>query len=107
MLSILQFFDLGGGGPVPQDEAPPTFACTWCNHEFGTKRGLGVHSRAAHPAEFYEANVPVRVKARWMEAEAHLLAMQEAAMLAKNPGVKNINQHLLRVFPQRPLEAIK
>lgn len=47
------------------------------------------------------------MKARWTEAEDHLLALQEATILAENPEVRNINQHLFSIFPHRTLEAIK
>ena len=56
----------GGGGEAG-------WVCDLCDRAFRTKRGLGVHRRAAHAAEFHAARMEEHlanaVKVRWVDEE--------------------------------------
>lgn len=80
-----------------------TFECSVCHRQFTTKTGLGVHNRRAHPVAHNEAINIERTKRQWTDEEVRLLAASEAKAI----GVKNINQHLAKIYPHRSLEAIK
>ena len=79
--------------------------CMDCGRTFGTRTGLGVHRRRAHPLAFHASNIPLRVKARWDEEEVYTMAVREAQLV--HDGVKFVNQALVQFVPGRSLEAIK
>ena len=83
--------------------------CDLCDRAFKTKRGLGVHRRAAHAAEFHAARVEERltnaVKVRWVDEEVEVVARAEAVLL--RGGARYVNDSLAQEFPERSLEAIK
>ena len=85
------------------------WVCDLCNRVFKTKRGVGVHRRAAHAVEFHAARVEERltnaVKVRWVDEEVEALARAEAVLL--RGGARYINASLAQEFPERSLEAIK
>lgn len=89
------------------EEEVVTFKCDVgnCTREFGTKIGLGVHKKSAHPVEANEAIDTSRKRARWNIEEVTLLAKAEAK--ATREGVGYMNLHLEGLFPERSLEAIK
>jgi len=82
------------------------FRCEYCPEEFRTKRGLGVHVVRAHPLAANSAVDVERVKARWSAKEISLMARAEATATSAGE-VLFMNQHLLQLFPNRSLEAIK
>lgn len=86
---------------------PDYFTCAIFDRTFNSKRGLGVHSRSAHPEEYHLQNLPNPVKPRWTEAEAYLLASHEASILTNFPNIKIINQRLHELIPSRSFETIK
>ena len=77
--------------------------CDLCDRAFGTKRGLGVHRRAAHAVQFNADRVEERlanaVKVRWVDEEV------EAVLL--RGGARYANASLAQEFPERSMEAIK
>lgn len=77
-----------------------------CIREFGSKIGLGLHRRRAHPIEANEAIDTNRKRARWNEEEVKLLAKAEAKAIREGVGVY-MNMHLDGLFPGRTLESIK
>lgn len=94
----------------PQAEAntnrrEESFVCELCNRPFNTTIGLGVHRRRAHPVESNQEIVVDRRKKRWTDEEDARMAKEEAR--ANRNGVRFVNQHLLKAFPSRTLEAIK
>ena len=75
---------------VPESVAPEPQAaqghececmCVDCGRTFGTRTGLGVHRRRAHPLVFHASNLPLRVKARWDDEEVYAMAVREAQLI--------------------------
>lgn len=81
------------------------FVCETCSRSFGSKIGLGVHKRHAHPIVANEQVEVDRVKKRWTAEERSVIVRSEAK--ATLEGVRFINQHLANIFKDRTLEAIK
>lgn len=79
--------------------------CTFCSSEFRTNRGLGQHIRRTHPIEANNAIDIERVKPRWSAEETRILANEECTAIITK--VHFINKHLVNIFPDRSLEAIK
>lgn len=75
-----------------------------CGRPFATANGLGQHRRRAHPVEYNERINVDRSKKRWSEEEWKLMAGEEARATG---SVRYMNQHLMTIFTQRTLEAIK
>lgn len=75
--------DLGGplAGTSSQAE-DPQYICPECESAFSSKRGLGVHFRAAHKEAGNELIRLPAVKVRWSEEELRILA-QKANILSR------------------------
>ena len=77
-----------------------------CNNAFRLAKGLSQQRRRAHPTEYHAEDVlTARVKARWDHGE--LLIMARAEITLPVSGVRNINQRLAQITPDRTLKAIK
>ncbi|GBO45476.1 Retrovirus-related Pol polyprotein from type-2 retrotransposable element R2DM [Araneus ventricosus] len=91
---------------LPVVGVTPVFRCDAYAREFETKTGLGVRKRRAHAVEANNDIDTVRLKNRWSEEEALMLAKAEAE-LVKRGGVRFMNQELAGMFAERSIEAIK
>ncbi|KAJ8865483.1 hypothetical protein PR048_033773 [Dryococelus australis] len=85
--------------------------CEWCDLEFASKIGRGVHARYAHPVQ-YNASLPepASTKSRWSEEELRIMAREEV-FLPEN--TRFVNQALVArlhgkgLFVERTLDSIK
>lgn len=98
----------GSQGPSSADG----FDCNYCPRSFGRKRGLGVHTRAAHPNEYHQQALEdlkgkTEVKRRRTQNEVSSMARWEVEILLHLGNVENMNQELKRKIPGRTIEAIK
>lgn len=93
--------------PSPSRRGESGWPCCLCTRTFGTKIGLGVHKRRAHPMTVNADAAPPQVKRRWAEEEVELLARTEARLASV--GGSAMNSELMRELPSlgRSLEAIK
>ena len=99
----------------------PEVVCLECGRHFSAKRGLGVHSRTAHPKAYHSkqtasigAAIGAQTKRRWDDEELAGMAMEEARLRRKGvktinagKGVATVNATLAALMPDRTLESIK
>lgn len=74
-------------------------------------RGLGVHSRSAHPVQYHQEDQEklegrVGKKKRWTDDEVYDMARRKTE-ITMSGNIENTNQELHRCFPERTIESIK
>ena len=98
----------GSGGDQSRSGQEGVYACSSCCSSFGSLRGLRVHERRRHPAD-YHAGLAIGhrtgTKRRWGHEEKVLVARQE--LLFEADGKGNLNSRLAMTFPSRSFESIK
>ena len=103
---------LGDSGSVPDKVPESEGKCPDCGRQFKGKRGLSLHSRAAHAESYHSKGsaeiaetVRDRRKNRWANEETALMAHEECRLL--RDGCLDINQALVKFMAGRTLNAIK
>ena len=92
----------GPGGDQTRSGQAGVYACSSCCSSFGSLRGLRVHERRKHPAD-YHAGLAIGhrtgTKRRWGHEKKVLVARQE--LLFEADGKGNLNSRLAMAFPSR------
>lgn len=81
--------------------------CGTCDRQFTTNRGLQVHIRRMHGAQFHSRrNAHATSHRRWTDDERRILAMGELAARGRT-DIKNLNVHLAKYLLGRTIDSIK
>lgn len=111
-----------GGSDMTNNDSGASWFCGYCDRSFGTKIGLGLHKKSAHPDEFNNErqaqNRPSRgtgqreaisSRRRWTESEITFLVKSDHDLRKANPNMSAAvrNNELAKLLPGRTADSIK